>query len=1101
MMLKADLGWLRGYPLATSGDGLRWQVLLPSDQGRVSVERVRLSRTTTTVNRLNREFPRVLSAIVGDRALWTERVTHVLAALKPSVHQGAPAPNAETALASVFSRRTNQRLGAALRATPRHADVLRAVAWSCALDEEALDRILHEFAPLARLLDNARPLLGANDLEQAVHWCISMASDGFAAFSPLFELASAARAYRYTTYDQGFAARVERALEGGSPSFLSAPELGSARLGVDAAECVLWLTTQGEAQRKRALALFAAVVPFDTLGAWEQWWESALLTFRQVRSILLRSSKYREQELVLGAFERIRRLSATTPPTFSSEELFRLIRWSAGDLDDAFADRLLRVLQELPDAPTRFALASHLCGTWGCGSPSRLNRIVERFREYLRATASVGDARFEPWRELFHGPLKKYRFAHFDDHLATEDYPLRAIDVLFARLTELTLTVRAPSAREAQRLLDMTGAPVSAKAALRAAEALVGEFAGHHFAPELVSGALTFCGEDSARFAALMRVFSVLEHHEERAGLLSVIETLRQMGREDVFALLAGGFGPRLAHVGRVLADERSLRRLAVASLDEQPAWARRFPEELRGLAHDLARVHPDAEKVVQRILGEVYPDPDRLSREIGALQRRLADQPPNEEHLRQRLRALQLRLEQPGRPSAAKVARLLARLEHAYREALVASWEVSANDVATGSLRRSLGIDLVPDWLLAPKMRRYLTPLARLEAPMRALAIRLLKVRLGDPPWDLRDDPANLAFQRKMQARGIVMEPWIDGLGTVRRQGRNGTELRVWLADDPLHVFEMGAHFQTCLSPNQFNYFSVFANAADINKRVLYASDSRGQVLGRCLFALTPQGGILCFHPYSHDSGLDFEAVVRGFASELASRMSTQLVPAGKVDKLVATDWYDDGPVDLVGGFAWLAEGSPLRRSIPELGPDAFMRELEAAANPLELNELTLPPVLDFPELKARPDLLAPLLARVALLPELSSGFAIDAARLAIAIGLVTEARVWFTRHVEHGIERIVSDFTRLEALRVLRVLAPTRVLGALKRTREKPLRHWEGESADRLEIAGLALEDLKRPAQALRLYELAAKAPGSMESKRRCAERREALAARRRV
>src|SRR5690606_7509321 len=90
MTLKAEVGWLRGYPAALSPSGLDWRVLLPSELGAVEVDRRRINRTLTAVKRLNREFPRVLTQLVGERERWTERVEAVLEALKPCIHHGAP---------------------------------------------------------------------------------------------------------------------------------------------------------------------------------------------------------------------------------------------------------------------------------------------------------------------------------------------------------------------------------------------------------------------------------------------------------------------------------------------------------------------------------------------------------------------------------------------------------------------------------------------------------------------------------------------------------------------------------------------------------------------------------------------------------------------------------------------------------------------------------------------------------------------------------------------------------------------------------------------------------------------------------------------------
>ena len=80
---------------------------------------------------------------------------------------------------------------------------------------------------------------------------------------------------------------------------------------------------------------------------------------------------------------------------------------------------------------------------------------------------------------------------------------------------------------------------------------------------------------------------------------------------------------------------------------------------------------------------------------------------------------------------------------------------------------------------------------------------------------------------------------------------GSNGRNVVLAFEHDPLEIFQMGWHFSTCLSPGVFNFFSVFSNAADINKQVVYARDEQGRVVGRCLLALTEDGNLLTFEPY----------------------------------------------------------------------------------------------------------------------------------------------------------------------------------------------------------------------------------------------------------
>jgi hypothetical protein len=75
-------------------------------------------------------------------------------------------------------------------------------------------------------------------------------------------------------------------------------------------------------------------------------------------------------------------------------------------------------------------------------------------------------------------------------------------------------------------------------------------------------------------------------------------------------------------------------------------------------------------------------------------------------------------------------------------------------------------------------------------------------------------------------------------------------------------------------------------------------------------------------------------------------------------------------------------------------------------------------------------------------------------------------------------------------DALDDLARLAPSRALALLRRTRERGIRSWEAEpQVERLLAAGTAMEALRRPAQAMRLYRLGAQAACGDDSLKRLA------------
>lgn len=528
MILKSELGWLRGYPAGTTTTGVEWRVLLPNELGRVAVDGIRLSRSMTAVNRLNREFPRVLTRIVGSRAVWTEHVVGVLAALKPCVHQRAAVPDAEAALAPVFSRRAVQRLSQSLRTYPDHADVLRSLSWALAFEEELLLAVLASFHGVAKVLDSARVLVGSDDQWHAVHWCLLVAQHGLGALEPLLALIANPRAFTVATRGGDFLERLGAAIRGAVNHQTSVPRLEPppARHGVDTVAFLSWLSTQPEGHRRRALDVASRLLTLEPLASWESFWSRAVALRREAQSSAVRSTRARDAKAIAELFRRLDEMKGEEPRATSSEDIFALVRWYACDADRALVLRVTVVMDELDDARARYAFAS-LFQDLAARSPlTRVCRVAKRLAHYLRVTASLGTPRLIPWVTLIERERRRYGYWGFDHTLADAATPLVAIDALYSKLEVLALEFRPPTAAEVEHLIDLAPSELSVQAQLRIAELLEAEFRGQYLSRSVLNRALAISRGDPERLSALLNAAVSLEHEEEREGLLAFLETL-----------------------------------------------------------------------------------------------------------------------------------------------------------------------------------------------------------------------------------------------------------------------------------------------------------------------------------------------------------------------------------------------------------------------------------------------------------------------------------------------------------------------------------------------------------------------------------------------
>jgi hypothetical protein len=182
-----------------------------------------------------------------------------------------------------------------------------------------------------------------------------------------------------------------------------------------------------------------------------------------------------------------------------------------------------------------------------------------------------------------------------------------------------------------------------------------------------------------------------------------------------------------------------------------------------------------------------------------------------------------------------------------------------------------------------------------------RKLLARLLRGWLeGDRRWPERH-PENVRFLETLAAGKVNVPHW---LGTQPRRYRcaeaQGGWLHLRLERDPLRILHMGNYFDTCLASDGCNSFSTVTNACELNKRVLYASDASGRVVGRKLIALNEDGDLVGFRTYTALSDTAgnraLTAIVRDYVGRFAERCGLKLAEKGPVPRLFAEAWYDDG-------------------------------------------------------------------------------------------------------------------------------------------------------------------------------------------------------------
>jgi hypothetical protein len=162
------------------------------------------------------------------------------------------------------------------------------------------------------------------------------------------------------------------------------------------------------------------------------------------------------------------------------------------------------------------------------------------------------------------------------------------------------------------------------------------------------------------------------------------------------------------------------------------------------------------------------------------------------------------------------------------------------------------------------------------------------------------------------------------------------------------------------------------------------------------------------------------------------------------------------------------------LRQTLRQIEPDALVALLEQVFDPLPLNALSLPLVLELTELQERPELALPLLPQLERCKGLPESVWLRAALLARQAGALEFAHQVLRSQAIPYLLRFHRRYDQfnLEMMQLLVELEPSAALQLLRRTRPRGVRRDEEETdPERRQLLAEAYQALGRPVQAQRL------------------------------
>lgn len=181
-------------------------------------------------------------------------------------------------------------------------------------------------------------------------------------------------------------------------------------------------------------------------------------------------------------------------------------------------------------------------------------------------------------------------------------------------------------------------------------------------------------------------------------------------------------------------------------------------------------------------------------------------------------------------------------------------------------------------------------------------LLLKVLKSIASGTPDVRAEFTGNKSFIADLQRRNISAERWQSPFElTFASEQFAGGHVRIYVESNPLEILQMGTRFNTCLSIFGAYFGQVVANVVDYNKKVLYAKDGDGRIVGRKLIALSQDFQLLGFPVYSlekSEQSTQLKQFFKDYGASFAAYTEIELAEEGKVKSLHGCSDYIDDPV-----------------------------------------------------------------------------------------------------------------------------------------------------------------------------------------------------------
>jgi len=964
--IRRHLSWLTGYPKPQPGS-LVWVCPLASgSEPRTLVSLQHIGKAEGVIHELYRDYRLALPVVVGQHEIWVSRSKAYLAYAKRRLQDKNQSIHNLFEQDASYQQTYKKQLK---QLDPALKPIVDALSWMHFVDRTPLKK---SFEVLLKHQTDFAALSGQY-LDTALRLCALYEWDGAKA-QYVIDLLLKPHALQVTpdggsAYAKPFA-DYKISVKKHKPLVL--PAKPDAPLYPELVDFLQALMQPHCAQRRRVLALFNRIQLRAGAQAWMAWWADAERLIRQITHLIQAlNNAYFEQGYDGGKADyfltdrfqtvgqkqgELQGLMKRCPPALPLSTVLSAI----GCLSEsaALTKSLVKVLSHLPsDAqPCAFILHFDHCYRRQNNNAKGMTHYLAAFDGYLKGGTEP------PCLLLWQGVYEAYYY-HTPESKILGQLSAEALVRFFQLLADINqYTERSVEYADMMSLVFIIEAKFSRERALDLVAYLM-----HHSMLNSVSETILrvacILGENNENISKLIKIWHKLEEeYTDEDTLLVCFELYAQpdgLHEQALFReILYSGQVKALVHSGYKI---RVIQKIgcpdavpAVPKVGAQAApWMADYPDIFQPTLMQLNAMSPNAEKKVKKLFAANWWTQGMLQDEICALQTRL--QQTLAPTLQKRLSNLQTRLQKHQPMSAVMQQKIGQKMAKQVSHERFLQWQQTLENVFIQAWCQffQLSVSDAPAWLLEPHTLSQLLPIIDFNQRSRNVAKQVIQRRCLPAPWDFREAPENQQFLQHISTLGLNQAVWLEGIGDKHYATETCGLITLTVATDPLAMMNMGGHFKTCLSPGNFNFFSVFANIADINKRVLYGKNKAGDIIGRVLIGLTQAGGIKVFNLYFHHAETHFSRFALAYIKTWADELGAVLTSSGDLPTLVADEWYDDGAIDLDNGIECFKPKSAFRQVLKTLAPSLFEATFRAALAPLSINELTLPLLLTLSELK----------------------------------------------------------------------------------------------------------------------------------------------------